>query len=92
MIATRVPASTPAAMNPRASAPTSAANWVAVTSDQVPAAPLRRSITAFGCSAARRVTTSAAFVDAGISARAGMLYSRTGLSVLPSNPSLCFIP
>jgi Icc-related predicted phosphoesterase len=39
-------------------------------------------MTAEGCSAARRVTKSAAFADTWISARAGMLYSRKDLSVL----------
>src|ERR1700743_589695 len=91
MIATRSPASTPAAMNPLASARTSALNCAAVTSDQVPSAVLRRSMTADGCSAARRGTTSAAFADAGISARAGMLYSRKRLSVLRPPPSMFYL-
>src|SRR5579863_8519445 len=83
MSATRSPACTPAAMNPLARACTSSLNWLAVTSAQVPSADLRRSMTALGCSAARRVTTWAAHPFAGISARAGMLYSRKDLSVSP---------
>src|SRR5579863_3113232 len=81
MSATRSPACTPAAMNPLARACTSSLNWLAVTSPQVPSADLRRSMTALGCSAARRVTTWAVLAFAGISARAGMLYSRKDLSV-----------
>ena len=77
MIATRSPTATSAAISPRASARTSSENCSAVTSRQPPAPSLRRSMTARGCSAARRPTTSARFADAGTSARAGMLYSRT---------------
>src|SRR6202044_1398841 len=91
MSATRSPAVTPAAMNPFARARTSSANCVAVTSAQVPSADLRRNMTARGCSAARRVTTSAAFADAGISARAGMLYSRKDLSVLRPPESMFYL-
>src|SRR6266700_1014549 len=69
--------SAPPAMNPLASACTSSLNPLAVRSAQVPSATLRRMTTARGCSAARRVTTSARFADAGISAMAGTLYSRT---------------
>ena len=91
MSAMRSPAATPAAMNPLARACTSPANCAAVTSVQVPSAVLRRSMTARGCSAARRVTTSAAFADAGISARAGMLYSRKDLSVLRPPESMFYL-
>src|ERR1700746_3178131 len=91
MRAIRSPGSTPAAMTPLASARTSSLNCAAVTSDQVPSAVLRRSMTADGCSAARRGTTSAAFADAGISARAGMLYSRKRLSVLRPPPSMFYL-
>src|ERR1700743_266648 len=77
MSATRSPGATPAAISPRATARTSSANRLVVTSSQPPAPSLRRSMTARGCSAARRPTTSARFADAGTSARAGMLYSRT---------------
>src|SRR5690348_985294 len=91
MIAMRSPASTPAAMNPLASPRTSSLNCAAVTSDQAPPAVFRRSMTAEGCSAARRGTTSAAFADAGISARAGMLYSRKSLSVLRPPESMFYL-
>src|SRR3984893_3533632 len=91
MSAIRSPTWTPAAMNPLASACTSSLNFDAVTSDQVPSPALRRSITADGCSAARRVTRSAAFADAGISAKAGMLYSRKGLSVLRQPESMFYL-
>src|SRR3984885_9018018 len=91
MSAIRSPAWTPAAMNPLARACTSSLNRAAVTSDQVPSADLRRSMTLDGCSAARRVTKSAAFADAGISASAGMLYSRKGLSVLRPPESMFYL-
>src|ERR1700721_1584574 len=91
MSAIRSPASTPAAMNPFASACTSSLNCAAVTSDQVPSAVLRRSMTLDGCSAARRVTKSAVFADAGISASAGVLYSRKGLSVLRPPESMFYL-
>src|SRR6202020_285798 len=91
MSAIRSPASTPAAMKPLASARTSSLNCAAVTSDQVPSAAGRRSMPADGCSAARRVTTSAAFADAEISARAGMLYSRKDLSVLRQPESMFYL-
>src|ERR1700733_10933484 len=77
MMATRSPAATSAAISPRASARTSSLNCSAETARQSPAPSLRRSMTARGCSAARRPTTSARFAEAGTSARAGMLYSRT---------------
>src|SRR5487761_949791 len=91
MSAIRSPTWTPAAMNPLASACTSSLNFAAVTSDQAPSAALRRSMTADGCSAARRVTKSAAFADAGISAKAGMLYSRKCLSVLRPPESMFYL-
>src|ERR1700727_698694 len=91
MSAIRSPAWTPAAMNPLARACTSSLNRAAVTSDQVPSAALRRSMTADRCSAARRVTKSAAFADAGISASAGMLYSRKDLSVLRPPESMFYL-
>ena len=46
-----------------------------------PWGPGRRSITACGCSAARRKTAWARFAVAGIWARAGMLYSSHGTSI-----------
>src|SRR6201992_2666866 len=91
MIATRSPASMPAAISPLASACTSSRNRAAVTSAQVPSAVLRRSITADGCSAARRVTTSAALHVAGTSAQAGMLSSRKDLSVLRPPESMFYL-
>src|SRR5579872_6284889 len=83
----------PAATSPLATAMTSSLNWLAVTSAQPPEpseAPEpsegRRRITACGCSAARRKTTSARFAVAGICARAGMLNSRT-VSLQPDSPT-----
>src|SRR5215472_18099116 len=88
MSATRSPAWMPAAISPLASGTTSSRNWRAVTSCQpssppaasapsAPPAALRRMMTASGSSAARRKTTSARLAVAGISTRAGVLYSRT---------------
>ena len=65
MIATRSPGEMPAAISPLASACTSSLNWTQLMSSQLPSAALRRSVTARGCSAARRVTTSARFADGG---------------------------
>ena len=68
----------PAAMRPLARVATSARNWLAVTSCQLPAPVRLRSMTSPGSALARRKITSVTLADAGISARAGLLYSRNG--------------
>ena len=68
----------PAAMSPLASPATSVRNSAVVTSRQgsLAVASLRRMATARGSRSARSKTTSARFAVGGISATAGLLYSR----------------
>ena len=65
---------------PLASAVTSSQNCAAVTSSQALVRSCARITTACGSCAARQKTTSVRLAEAGISTRAGMLYSRNGAS------------